>query len=156
MPTPLAPAPRSRTTPARLVLRRLLRPLAGQESSFYRVVAVCFVLASTLWMLRALGRSYTAPLDYPVSWHYEFGRYHPARPLPATVPIEVRGTGWRLLSRSLGFHTPPADVRLRLPNTPPYNRSPMRPPLRRVLGTVRLVTLPPDSATYYLVPGAQQ
>lgn len=156
MPTPSAPAPRSRITPARLVLRRLLRPLAGQESSFYRVVAVCFVLASTLWMLRALGRSYTAPLDYPVSWHYEFGRYHPARPLPPTVPIEVRGTGWRLLSRSLGLHMPPADVRLRLPNTPPYNRSPMRPPLRRVLGTVRLMSLPSDSATYYLVPGAQQ
>jgi len=106
-------------------------------------------------MLRALGRSYTAPLDYPVSWHYEFGRYHPARPLPPTVPIEVRGTGWRLLSRSLGLHMQPADVRLRLPNTPPYNRSPMRPPLRRVLGTVRLMSLPSDSATYYLVPGAK-
>ena len=134
------------------VLRRLLRPLAAKEPSFYRAVVACFVIASTLWMLRELSDSYTAPLDYPVVWHYNAQRYHPARPLPATVPIEVRGNGWRLLSRAVGLHLLPADVRLRLPGTPPL-RSPLRPPLRRALGTVRLVALPADSATYYLVPG---
>jgi hypothetical protein len=65
----------------------------------------------------------------------------------------VRGVGWRLLSRVLHLNLPPADVRLRLADTPPY-RSPLRPPLRRALGTVRLVTLPADSATYYLLPGS--
>lgn len=146
MPTP-APAPHP--APARLVLR----PLAARAPSFYRVVSICFVIAGTLWMLRALGRSYTAPLAYPINWRYDASRYHPARPLPAAVPVEVRGTGWRLLTRSLGLHLAPAEVRLRLPGTPPLNCSPMRPPLRRALGTVRLVSLPPDSATYYLVPG---
>jgi hypothetical protein len=134
------------------VLRRLLRPLAAKEPSFYRAVVACFMIASTLWMLRELSDSYTAPLDYPVVWHYNAQRYHPARPLPPTVPIEVRGNGWRLLSRAVGLHLLPADVRLRLPGTPPL-RSPLRPPLRRALGTVRLVNLPADSATYYLVPG---
>lgn len=134
------------------VLRRLLRPLAAQEPSFYRVVVGCFLIASTLWMLRALSKNYVAPLQYPVRWHYNARRYHPARPLPPTVAVEVRGKGWRLLSRALGLHLPPAEVRLRLPGTPPP-RSPLRPPLRRVLGTVRLVSLPADSATYYLVPG---
>jgi hypothetical protein len=134
------------------VLRRLLRPLVGREPSFYRAVLACFLIASTLWMLRSLSNSYTAPLDYPVSWHYNAQRYHPARPLPPTVPIEVRGNGWRLLSRAVGLHLLPAEVRLRLPGTPPQ-RSPLRPPLRRALGTVRLVRLPADSATYYLVPG---
>ncbi|WP_151087020.1 hypothetical protein [Hymenobacter baengnokdamensis] len=145
----LPPAPGGR---ASQVLRRLLRPLAGKEPSFYRAVIACFLIASTLWMLRALSNSYTAPINYPVSWHYNPQRYHPARPLPATVPIEVRGNGWRLLSRAMGLHMQPADVRLRLPGTPPF-RSPLRPPLRRALGTVRLLTLPNDSATYYLVPG---
>jgi hypothetical protein len=134
------------------VLRRLLRPLAAKEPSFYRAVVACFLIASTLWMLRELSDSYTAPLDYPVVWHYNAQRYHPARPLPPTVPIEVRGNGWRLLSRAVGLHLLPADVRLRLPGTPPL-RSPLRPPLRRALGTVRLVSLPTDSASYYLVPG---
>ncbi len=134
------------------VLRRLLRPFASQEPSFYRAVVACFVIASTLWMLRELSDSYTAPLDYPVVWHYNARRYHPARPLPPTVRIEVRGNGWRLLSRAVGLHLLPADVRLRLPGTPPL-RSPLRPPLRRALGTVRLVSLPVDSASYYLVPG---
>ena len=135
------------------VLRRLLRPLAAKEPSFYRAVVACFVIASTLWMLRSLSNSYTAPIDYPISWRYNAQRYHPARPLPATVPIEVRGNGWRLLSRAVGLHREPAEVRLRLPGTPPL-RSPLRPPLRRALGTVRLVRLPADSATYYLVPGS--
>jgi len=145
-PAPVVPGPASQ------VLRRLLRPLAGQEPRFYRGVLACFLIASTLWMLRALSKSYTATLSYPVSWHYSAGRYHPVRALPASVPIEVRGNGWRLLSRAVGLHLPPAEVRLRLPGTPPM-RSALRPPLRRALGTVRLVSLPADSASYYLLPG---
>ncbi len=134
------------------VLRRLLRPLAEKEPHFYRVVFACFLIASTLWMLRSLTKSYEATFDYPVSWRYNARRYHPARALPPSVAVEVRGNGWRLLSRALGMHMPPAEIRLRLPGTPPF-RSPLRPPLRRALGTVRLVSLPADSASYYLVPG---
>lgn len=148
----MKPAP---ATPGRVgqVLRRLLHPLSGQEASFYRAVLACLFIASTLWMVRALNSTHVALLSYPISWHYSARRYHPARPLPATVAIEVRGKGWRLLSRALGLHLPPAEVRLRLPGTPPA-RSPLRPALRRALGTVRLVSLPADSVTYYLVPGA--
>jgi len=134
-------------------LRRLLRPVFGQAPRFYRVIVTCLALAGTLWMLRALSKTYTASLDYPVSWRYNAQRYHPARPLPATVPVEVRGAGWGLLSRAVGVHLPPAEVRLRLPGTPPL-RSPLRPPLRRALGGIRLLGLPPDSASFYLVPGA--
>lgn len=133
--------------------RRLLSPLAAQEPSFYRAVIACFIIAGTLWMLRGLSNTHVAALHYPVSWRYNSQRYHPARPLPPTLLIEVQGKGWRLLSRALGLSDPPAEVRLRLPGTPPF-RSPLRPPLRRALGTVRLVSLPADSATYYLVPGA--
>lgn len=135
------------------LLARLLRPLAGHEPSFYQAVLACFVIAGTLWMLRALNNNHVAAINYPVSWRYNARRYHPARPLPRTVQVEVRGNGWRLLSRVLHFHLPPAEVRLRLAGTPPP-RSPLRPPLRRALGTVRLVSLPADSATFYLVPGA--
>ena len=145
--------PPARGQRAGLLVRRLLHPLVGKEPSFYRAVVACFVIASTLWMLRALSNSYTAPLRYPVRWHYNAQRYHPARPLPPAVEVEVRGNGWRLLSRAVGLHLEPAEVRLRLPGTPPQ-RSLLRPPLRRALGTVRLVRLPADSASYYLVPGA--
>ncbi len=103
-------------------------------------------------MLRALSKPNLAELSYPVRWHYNARRYHPARPLPPTVDVVVRGVGWRLLSRVLGLNRPPAEVRLRLLDTPPFH-SPLRPPLRRALGTVRLQALPADSATYYLVPG---
>jgi len=149
---PALPPPGSGHGPLAQVLRQLLRPLAEKEPHFYRVVFACLVIASTLWMLRSLSKSYVAPLAYPVSWHYNAQRYHPARPLPPSVAVEVRGNGWRLLSRALGMHLTPAEIRLRLPGTPPY-RSPLRPPLRRALGTVRLVSLPADSASYYLVPG---
>jgi hypothetical protein len=136
------------------LLARLLRPLVGHQTSFYQAVLACFVIAGTLWMLRALNSSHVAALDYPIVWRYNAQRYHPARPLPATVQVEVRGNGWRLLSRVLHFHLPPAEVRLRLAGTPPP-RSPLRPPLRRTLGTLKLVSLPTDSATFYLVPGAE-
>jgi hypothetical protein len=137
-------APASRRFPR--LLGRLMRPLAAQEPSFYRVVIPCLIIASTLWMLRALSKPSMAALSYPVHWHYNAQRYHPARPLPPTVEVVVRGV--------VHLNLPPADVRLRLIDTPPY-RSPLRPPLRRALGTVRLVTLPADSATYYLLPGGE-
>jgi hypothetical protein len=135
------------------ILTRLLRPLVGHEASFYRGVVACFVIASTLWMLRALNNTHVAALNYPVNWRYNAQRYHPSRPLPPTVRIEASGNGWRLLSRVVHLNLPPAEVRLRLPGSLPL-RSALRPPLRRVLGTVRLVSLPADSATFYLVPGA--
>ncbi|MGI4735094.1 MAG: hypothetical protein ACRYG7_07940 [Janthinobacterium lividum] len=134
-------------------MTRLLRPLVGHEASFYRGVVACFIIASTLWMLRALNNTHVAALTYPVSWRYNARRYHPARPLPPTLRIEARGNGWRLLSRVLHLNLPPAEVHLRLVGTLPL-RSALRPPLRRALGTVRLVSLPADSATFYLVPGA--
>ena len=133
------------------LLGRLLLPLAAQEPSFYRAVLACLFIASTLWMLRALSKTHTVALSYPVRWHYNARRYRPARPLPPTVPVVVSGVGWRLLSRTLGLHLAPAEVRLRLAGAAP-SRSPLRPPLRRALGTVRLVLLPTDSVTYYLVP----
>lgn len=135
------------------LLTRLLRPLVGHEASFYRGVVACFVIASMLWMLRALNNTHVAVLNYPVSWRYNAQRYHPARPLPPTVRIEARGNGWRLLSRVLHLTLPPAEVRLRLAGSLPL-RSALRPPLRRALGTVQLVSLPADSVTFYLVPGA--
>lgn len=131
----------------------LLRPFAGQEPSFYRAVVACFGIAVTLWLLRALSETYTAPLSCPVRWEYDAGNYRLARPLPAAVVVRVRGAGWRLLSRSLGFHLPVAVVKLRPPQVRPPHRSPLRVALRKALGTVRLVELPADSASYQLLPG---
>ncbi|RYY13504.1 MAG: hypothetical protein EOO36_15730 [Cytophagaceae bacterium] len=77
------------------LLARLLRPLVGHQASFYQAVLACLVIASTLWMLRALNTSHVAALDYPVAWRYNAHRYHPARPLPATMCRPPRcGCAW--------------------------------------------------------------
>ena len=106
-------------------------------------------------MLRALSKKLRGTRsDYPINWRYNARRYHPARPLPPTVAVEVSGRGWRLLSRALGLHLPPGRRAPAAARHAAAALTPCAPRCAAPLGTVRLVSLPADSATYYLVPGA--
>ncbi|MEJ7661959.1 MAG: hypothetical protein WKG07_21505 [Hymenobacter sp.] len=80
------------------------------------------------------------------------GATTPPAPYPPPWPWRWAATGWRLLSR--GPRAAPA-ARPRCACGCPARRPcarPLRPPLRRALGTVRLVSLPADSAS--VLPGA--
>ena len=102
---------------ARLV-RWFTSPFYGPESSYWRAVTVCFLAASTFWLLNALNKTYSTRITYPLNWRYDAARYIPVKPLPTEVAVNVTGRGWKLLRKSLMLDVRPAEVSLsRQPNT---------------------------------------
>ena len=116
--------------PARL-LRWFTSPFYGQERSYWRAVAACFLAASTFWLLNALNKTYTTRITYPVVWQYDARRYVPLSPLPTEVAVNVTGRGWKLLRKNLMIDVKPAEVRLgRLPATRFVTGTALRPALQ--------------------------
>ena len=93
-------------------LRWFASPFYGQESSYWRAVTACFLAASTLWLLNALGKTYTTRIVYPLTWRYDDTRYIPVQPLPTEVAVNVTGRGWKLLRKQLMLDVKSAEIPL--------------------------------------------
>jgi hypothetical protein len=100
-------------TPAGRLLSWFIRPFASQEPSFYRAITACLLAAGVFWQMKALNKTYTTELEYPLAWTYDARRYVPLEPLPASVPVTVTGQGWRLLRCNLKVGVRPAELRPR-------------------------------------------
>lgn len=116
------------------LLRWFLSPFVGQERSYWRAVAACFLAASTFWVLNALNKTYTTRISYPVAWRYDETRYVPTQPLPTEVAVNVTGRGWKLLRRSLPLEVKPAELVLpALPSTRYVTHRSLRPALQQAM-----------------------
>ncbi|CAN5762942.1 hypothetical protein BH24BAC1_BH24BAC1_12550 [soil metagenome] len=89
------------------------RPFSPSGNRYWKIVLLCFLAASTFWLLNALNKSYTTRISYPVRFNYNREALIPIRPLPEEVVINVTGQGWRLLRKSLGIEVKPAEINLR-------------------------------------------
>jgi hypothetical protein len=94
------------------LLRWFVSPLHRERRSYWRVVAGCFLAASTFWLLNALGKTYTTRIVYPLAWRYDETRYIPVHPLPTQVAVNVTGRGWKLLRKQLMLDVKPAEISL--------------------------------------------
>ena len=94
-------------------VRWFSHPFVSQEPSFYRVALVCLLASGLFWQMNALNKTYTILFDCPLAWHYDTARYVALRSLPATVPVTVKGQGWKLLRANVGLGIRPADLRPR-------------------------------------------
>lgn len=116
------------------MLRWFLSPFVGQEWSYWRAVLACFLAASTFWVLRALNKTYTTRITYPVAWRYNEAQYVPVQPLPTEVAVNVTGRGWKLLRRSLPLEVKPAELILpALPSTRYVTARNLRPALQQAM-----------------------
>lgn len=72
---------------------------------------LCFVVASTFWLLNALNKNYNnIRVTYPIRLLYNQQEYIPLKPLPEEIAINVNGKGWKLLRRYLMLDVRPADI----------------------------------------------
>ncbi|RDC62277.1 hypothetical protein AHMF7616_00869 [Adhaeribacter pallidiroseus] len=72
---------------------------------------LCFIAASTFWLLNALNKNYTnIRVTYPIRFVYDQREYIPLRPLPEEITINVSGKGWKLLRKYLMLDVQPADI----------------------------------------------
>ncbi len=81
----------------------------------WKAVVLCIFAAMVFWFFNALNKNYSTNINFPVTFDYDQKQYIPVELLPATVRMNVTGSGWDLFRRSLGFKVPPLVVPLEKP-----------------------------------------
>nr|WP_246596924.1 hypothetical protein [Pontibacter aydingkolensis] len=100
---------------------------------------LCFVAASTFWLLNALNKSYSTQTTYPIKFVYNERDLVPIKALPEEVTINVTGKGWKLLRKSLRVEIQPAEIYIRnLPRNNYLLGSALRPALVNALDGLEL------------------
>ncbi|WP_246000802.1 YbbR-like domain-containing protein [Pontibacter diazotrophicus] len=116
-----------------------MRPFQPRTKQYWRIVLLCFVAASTFWLLNALNKSYSTQTSYPIRFVYDQRRLIPITPLPEEVNINVTGTGWKLLRKTLRLELQPAEIYIRsVPRNNYLLGSALRPALVNALDGLQL------------------
>jgi len=70
------------------------------RSNQIKVFVVCLVTAAFIWLMDAINTGvHTVRINYPIRFVYDDSLYLAPESLPVTVPVNVSGRGWRLLTR---------------------------------------------------------
>lgn len=119
-----------------------------------KVVLICIVISTTFWFFNALNQdNYTSQIDYPIEWNYDDSQYMAIADMPASVPLEVTGGGWDLMTRFFGFNMSPLSIALEEPANSVYLlTSQLRAELSRNLDPVSINFLIQDSLKYDIQP----
>lgn len=117
----------------------LLKPFFSDQQ-YWRVVLLCFVVATTFWLLNALNKNYTnIRTTYPLRFVYDDEKYIPVKPLPEVLDISVSGKGWKLLRKYLILNVRPADIVIqRIPTQNYLTGNALRPNISGVLDGLEL------------------
>ncbi|MBJ6117529.1 hypothetical protein JAO76_04970 [Pontibacter sp. BT310] len=110
---------------------------------------LCFVAASTFWMLNALNKSYSTQTTYPVRFIYNEKQLVPLKPLPEEVLVNVTAKGWKLLRKALRLEVQPAEIYIR--NIPRNNYllgSALRPALVNAMDGLQLNFVVTDTLSF--------
>lgn len=130
-----------------------LRPFQPRTKQYWRVVLLCFVAASTFWLLNALNKSYNTQTTYPIRFVYDEEELIPIKPLPEEITINVTGKGWKLLRKSLMLEVQPAELYIRnLPRNNYLLGSALRPALVNALDGLQLNFVVTDTIYFNFNP----
>jgi len=66
--------------------------------------------AATFWLFRALNKSHSALISYPIEFVFNIDSTVVMNPLPTTIKIDVSSGGWNLFRRTLIFSIDPIKV----------------------------------------------
>jgi hypothetical protein len=77
-----------------------------------RVIILCFLAATTFWFFNALNETYSASINYPISFEFDREEYVIMKELPEEVYINLQGIGWNLFRKSLGIQVTPLRIYL--------------------------------------------
>ncbi|OKL40723.1 hypothetical protein A3841_12790 [Pontibacter flavimaris] len=134
-----------------------MRPFQPRTKQYWRVVLLCFMAASTFWLLNALNKSYSTQTSYPIRFVYDENELVPIKPLPQEIAINVTGKGWKLLRKSLRVEVQPAEIYIRdLPRNNYLLGSALRPSLVNALDGLQLNFVVTDTIYFDFDPKVQK
>jgi hypothetical protein len=82
----------------------------------WKAVALCLLAATVFWFFNALNKEHTATISFPIYFKYDQAGFIPLKAFPEDVQLNVTGSGWDLLRKSLRFKVSPVQITLDKPN----------------------------------------
>ncbi|CAN5462154.1 hypothetical protein BH10BAC4_BH10BAC4_09640 [soil metagenome] len=98
---------------------RAISNLLRFDRTNWKALALCVFAGTIFWAFNALNKNYATNLKFPLHFEFDDSTYIAVDPLPGSVALNVTGSGWDLLRKSLGVKVPiilmpldrPADTR---------------------------------------------
>lgn len=114
-----------------------------------KVVLLCFIGATVIWLFNALNKNYTTDVSCPVSYDYDKTDLVVVKPPPDKIEVNVSAGGWNLLRRTLMFARYPVTIRLTNPVNQNYILgSNLRPELSDQLVELTVNSVDTDTLFY--------
>ncbi len=127
-----------------------MKPFKPQTKQYWRIVLLCFVAASTFWLLNALNKSYSTQTTYPIRFVYNSEQLVPLKPLPEEVMVNVTAKGWKLLRKTLRLEVSPAEIYIRnMPRNSYLLGSALRPALVNAMDGLQLNFVVTDTLSFF-------
>jgi hypothetical protein len=82
----------------------------------WKAVALCLLAATVFWFFNALNKEHTATISLPVKFKYDQAHYIPVKKLPQHIQLNLTGSGWDLLRKSLGLKVTPLSIVVERPS----------------------------------------
>jgi|TARA_B110000046_G_scaffold153008_1_gene162375 hypothetical protein len=82
----------------------------------WKVVLFSIMGATTFWLFRALNKSHSALISYPIEFVFNKDSTVVMNPLPTAIKIDVSSGGWNLFRRTLIFSAEPLKLELDNPS----------------------------------------
>ncbi len=72
----------------------------------WKAVILCLMAAAIFWLFNAFNKSHSSTIRFPLHFDYDDKRYVAVKPLPHQININVTGSGWELIRKTLGVKLP--------------------------------------------------
>jgi hypothetical protein len=83
-----------------------------------QIFLICVGGATLLWFVNALTKDRSEVISYPIEFIYDRKQYVEVKPLPSTIRIAIKGTGWQILRKILRIRVKPVQYVLENPAQP--------------------------------------
>lgn len=95
--------------------------------------------AAIFWLFNAFNKSHSSTIRFPLHFDYDDQRYVAAQPLPHQININVTGSGWELIRKTLGVKLPELVIPVERPlETKKIPAAAITPLLATQLGSLKI------------------
>jgi hypothetical protein len=81
----------------------------------WKAVILCLMAAAIFWLFSAFNKSHSSTIRFPLHFDYDDQRYVAITPLPHQININVTGSGWELIRKTLGVKLPALVIPIERP-----------------------------------------
>ena len=82
---------------------RAISNLLRFDRTNWKALALCLFAASVFWIFNALNKEYSTNVSFPLRFAFDDEKFVPVDPMPEMLTLNVKGNGWDLLRKSLGY-----------------------------------------------------